>query len=179
VWDKVTPFLLDPQNIRQVASVLVEKWQGNREQHQADVERLERQLERLAEERQWVIIQGRKGVLTQSDMEAQLGLLSGEERDTRRELTDTRQTVTASAGLFAMMTELAGFLRDNQGELIELAAVPLREMSLEQLKAAQRWVDAVVERVDLVGDGSDLKLQTNPFGLLHTVFSKSTPVNSH
>ena len=174
VWDKVAPFLLDPQNIKQVASELVAKWQGDRKKHRADVEKLERLLARLKEERQWVITQGRKGVLTDDDMAEQLVVVTQEERDARRKLADAKRAANAGAGLLQMVNELADFLRSYEGELMELASIPLKDMSLEQRKIVQRWFDAVVVRVDLEGEGDDLRISTDAFGLLRTMTNKST-----
>ncbi len=155
------------------AASLVEKWQTDREKHQADVIRLERQLARLKEERLWTITQGRKSIIAQDEMETQLALLNQEELEARRELADARQAANASAGLLGMVNELAGFLREYEGELIELAAIPLKKMDLEQRRKVQRWFDAVVIRVDLEGEGDDLRIQTDPFGLQRTVTNQS------
>jgi len=173
VWSAVAPFLLDPQNVKRVAAGLIEKWQAERDQHQATMERLERVLARLKEERQWVVTQGRKGILTDTDMAEQLAVLGQEEKDARRELAEAQTAANAGAGLLAMVNELAEFLKGYEGELTKLAATPLKDMTLDQRKMIQKWFDAVVVRVDAIGEGDSLRMETDPFGLL-TVTSQST-----
>jgi DNA invertase Pin-like site-specific DNA recombinase len=177
-WGQVGPFLLDPQNVKQVASELVTKWQGESETHQAEVDRLERHLARLKEERKWVILQGRKGTLTDSDMAEQLAVLTDEERTARRELGEAKQAANAGADLLGMVNELAKFLTDYEGELRELVSTPVKEMSIEQRKKVQRWFDAVVVRVDMEGDENNLRIQTDAFGLLRTVGNQSKRICS-
>jgi site-specific DNA recombinase len=174
VWEEIALFLLAPQNIKEVAARLVERWQGERETHQESIGRLERCLAKLKEERRWVITQGRKEVLTEDDMAEQLAMIKWEERDGRRKLAEARQAASASADLLGMVNELASFLQEYEGELRELAATPVHDMSLKQRKKVQKWFDAVVERVDLENEGGDLRIQTDVFGLLRTVTNRST-----
>ena len=169
VWDKVWPFLLDVQNIRRVSEAKISAWGDDREIYQAEVERLEKTLDGLDEQRRWVIVQGRKHVLTDKDMAEQLALIEREAADIRRDLAAARQALKASTDLRAMVAELTTFLETYQGELIELGGVPIHDMTPEQKAKVRRWFDAVVVRVDLGEDGNSLKVQTDPFGALRVV----------
>ena len=125
-----------------------------------------------------MILQGRKGTLTDSDMAEQLAVLTDEERTARRELGEAKQAANAGADLLGMVNELAKFLTDYEGELRELVSTPVKEMSIEQRKKVQRWFDAVVVRVDMEGEEDNLRIQTDAFGLLRTVGNQSKRICS-
>lgn len=95
-------------------------------------------------------------------------------RDARHELAETRQAASVSADLLGMVNELASFLQEYEGELQELTATPVYDMSLKQSKKVQKWFDAVVERVDLENEGADQRIQTDVFGLPRKVTNQST-----
>jgi hypothetical protein len=174
-WSEVAPFLLDPGNVKRAAAALIEKWQDQHDRHSKDIDRLESLLARLKEERTWVITQGRKGVLSDDDMAEQLAMVKDQQRDARRELADARRAMEAGKGLLSMVDQLAVFLEEYEGELQTLAETSLKDMTKEQRKAVQKWFDAVVERVELVDpETRELRIETNPFGILTVVSSQST-----
>jgi hypothetical protein len=136
-------------------------------------------LARLKEERTWVVTQGRKGILTDNDMAEQLEMISTQQRGVRRELTEARRAMEAGKDLLSMIDQLAAFLEEYEGELRELAKVSVNDMSLGQRKTVQKWFDAVVERVDIVNpETKELRIETNPFGILKVVSSQSNTIRS-
>ncbi len=67
---------------------------ANRHQETA---RIEKELEPLMAERQWVITQARKGAFTPADIEQQLGTLTLQEVSLKRELSRLGQVVDLNA----------------------------------------------------------------------------------
>lgn len=177
-WDKIAPFLLDPQNIKLVAQKKVSEWVDGRSRLEGDYNRLKSSIAKLQEERQWIITQGRKRILSDKDVESQLAMIGDEEREAHLELSDVKRALNANDGLLQMVDELAGFLKKYEGELIELAAVKIKDMELEQRRKVQRWFDAVVVRVDLC-EGDEITIQTDFFGLLRSMLNWSTSSHRH
>jgi hypothetical protein len=111
-------------------------------------------------------------------MSEQMGMINQEEIEVRKNLSEARQALQAGKDLLSMVNELAAFLQEFEGELIELSNIKLHDMANEQRKKVQRWLDAVVVRVDL-REGDAVEIQTDVFGLLRAMSIWSTSSRRH
>jgi hypothetical protein len=75
--------------------------QAEQEGLEDELERLERALDGLGQERQWVITQARKGAITEDDMALQLGALQMQEWSHKKELDEHRAEMAARRQLVA------------------------------------------------------------------------------
>ena len=115
-----------------------------------DQARIEREIEALAAERQWVITQGRKGNITAADMDYQLGALTRQEVSFKRELSSLGQAININA-LGDWETKINEYLVDLRAGIEELKnAVPQDEEERHNLfLLKKRIVDTLVERVTI------------------------------
>ena len=115
-----------------------------------DQARIEREIEALAAECQWVITQGRKGNITAADMDYQLGALTRQEVSFKRELSSLGQAININA-LGDWETKINEYLVDLRAGIEELKnAVPQDEEERHNLfLLKKRIVDTLVERVTI------------------------------
>ena len=78
VWDAVTDLLRNGEGIKEKIDKRIAELRETREERQAEAYRLEAKFNALQQERQWLILQARKQVITQEDFEAQLEMLDTE-----------------------------------------------------------------------------------------------------
>ena len=174
VWSEIAPLLCDVDNVMAVAERLVAQWQSEHETYEATVSRLQHYLAQLKEQRLWVVTQARKSVLTEEDMGEQLAMLTEEEREARRELREAQRAAAAGDDLLAMIQELGASVVQYEDQLRQLAAKRVKELSIEERRQVQRWFDAVVIRADLLGEGDDLRVESDAFGILKVMSNQST-----
>ncbi len=179
VWSEIAPLLYDVDNVMGIAEGLVTQWQTEHETYEATVDRLQRHLADLKDQRLWVVTQGRKGTLTDDDMAEQLAMLTEEERGARMELRETQRAAAAGDDLLAMIHELGESVVQCEDQLKAMAGRPIKDMSQEERQLVQRWIDATVMRVDLLGEGDDLRVKSDAFGVLKVMSNQSTPIHRH
>jgi hypothetical protein len=106
----------------------------------------------LQSERQWVITQARKKIISESDMEAQLAALSAQEVDLKRQIAE----ITASSQ-FVKVEDLESrvrvYLEDVRFGISALDAEPTTEEErVEQYRLKRQAVKTLVERVNIDKD---------------------------
>jgi len=105
------------------------------------------------DERQWVITQGRKGTLNESDMEYQLGILDGQEKMLKIELSDKSLLVgDRSIKLLEFIENYRTRLR--KGLSWSQSEPKSPEAEEKQFQARRKIVEAIVSRVDVFEDKS-------------------------
>ena len=77
-WDAITDFLRDGESAKEKIEKRIAELRETREERQAEADRLEAKFNDLQQERQWLILQARKGVISQGDFELQLEMLDVE-----------------------------------------------------------------------------------------------------
>lgn len=77
VWDAVKEGI-QGGDVEEKIERRIAELRETRAERQAEADRLEDKFNRLQEERQWLILQARKGVITQADFEAQIEMLDTE-----------------------------------------------------------------------------------------------------
>ena len=113
--------------------------------------RIDRELERIADERQWVITQARKKTITESDMEQQLGTLDAQANDLRRELSDLSLLVGDGAG---RLIKWANHYRAELRDKLDWLTSDDPENAQKQFEARRGIVEGIVRKVNVYADKS-------------------------
>ena len=116
-----------------------------------ECERLEKRLDDLVEEQQWVITQGRTKRITQDQMDMQLAALAIEQAGLERELNEKR-LLTGDRG--EQLLELARLYRERfvfgAGNINAEPRTP--DEARLQFEFRRKIVQAIVKRVEVDGD---------------------------
>jgi len=149
-WQKICDAVDKPKYLLAQARKLVELLRASANTLHDDQARIEREIEALATERQWVITQGRKGNITAADMDYQLGALTMQEVSFKRELSSLGQAININA-LGDWETKINEYLVDLRAGIEELKnAVPQDEEERHNLfLLKKRIIDTLVERVTI------------------------------
>ncbi|HUS94135.1 MAG TPA: recombinase family protein [Patescibacteria group bacterium] len=95
VWDFVKRVCSNPMLVQQAITAKLANLREDYSRLESEVQHLQREMDGLITERQWVITQARKGRITEEDMELQLGQIELQEWSHRRDL-DERQSMIAA-----------------------------------------------------------------------------------
>jgi len=155
VWSKICEVLSNPEALLIEAQKPIAELQQQAVNIQVDQERLQKELDALTMERQWVITQARKGRITDEDMDYQLGALTLQELDLKRKLVEFGEVARLNG--FDNWQEVAReYLASLHDGLEELNTTPkTKEERLELFKMKREIVLALVERIQI---GKDRKL---------------------
>ncbi|MCZ2289600.1 MAG: recombinase family protein [Anaerolineales bacterium] len=153
VWDKVCTAIDEPEYLFGQARDFVEQLRKSADNLDADQARLENEIKALAEERQWVITQARKGKLTAFDMETQLNALTMQEVNLKRELSSLGQAISINA-LNDWESKVEEYFADLQAGIDGLKnAAPLSEEEQHEVfQIKKQVVNTLVDRVTINRD---------------------------
>ena len=129
---------------------LVDQLWANAANLHEERERIEKELERINADRQWVITLARQGKFTNNDMEQQLATLTLQEISCKRELSALGQTININA-LNNWEAKFEEYLADLQVGVAELKeAAPQSEEERHNLFLLKKQVvDTLVKRVTI------------------------------
>lgn len=157
VWAKVCEVLDKPDILIGGARKHVEEIRQQMAGSQAEGERLEKELETLLTERQWVITQARKHKIKESDMDSQLAALADQEMRLKQEMAAC-QMVNELQALEGWEEQVKEYLADLRAGLDSLNTPPQNsEEAHEQFKDKRVIVQTLVEKVNI---GKDRKMET-------------------
>jgi len=149
VWGKVCEAINKPEILLAQARKMVVELQDNAEALDAEQDRIQKELDSLTMERQWIITQARKGAITESDMDYQLGALTMQELSLKREYADIGQAVNLHA-LGDWETKVVEYLADLQAGLDSLNFTPKNdEERVEIFEFKKQAVNTLVKRVTI------------------------------
>ncbi len=149
VWEKVCTAINKPEILLAKARKMVAELQDNAETIDAELDRIQKELDSLTMERQWIITQARKGAITESDMDYQLGALTLQELSLKREFAEIGQAVNISA-LGDWETRVTEYLADLQAGVDSLNVIPKNdEERLEIFEFKKQAVNTLVKRVTI------------------------------
>jgi hypothetical protein len=159
-WSKICDAIDRPELLLSEAGRYVDKLRSLTETRLVDMGRIQKELDCIIEERQWVITQARKGRITEEDMEFQLSALSLQELNLRQELTNLNENVRLS-NLDGWEAQAREYLSDISAGLAWLNTQPRTDDDKrEQFAAKRRIVKALVDRVNIrKGDDGERDLQ--------------------
>lgn len=150
---KICNALDKPDYLLSQAQIFVEQLQTNTSNLHEERERIEKDLERINADRQWIVTLARKGTNTQSDMEQQLGTLALQEISHKRDLSSLGQTINISSldNWQAKFEEYLADLRAGVDEL-KMPLLKLRRSDIICSYSKKQVVDTLVERVTIGKD---------------------------
>lgn len=157
VWVKVSEALNNPDFLVRGAHEYLQQMMEETRESAEEVERISRQMDSLANERQWLITQARKGIITADDLVYQLGQLTGQETVMRQELTlmEEKKQVLQVGDWEGRAREFLGNLRLG---LEKLNAAPSSEEERhEQFVIKRQVVSVLVEKI-LIQKDRELKV---------------------
>jgi DNA invertase Pin-like site-specific DNA recombinase len=150
VWGKICGTIDNPEYLLSQARNLVDQLWANAANLHEERGRIEKELERINADRQWVITLARQGKFTNNDMEQQLATLTLQEISCKRELSALGQTININA-LNKWEAKFEEYLADLQVGVAELKEVaPQSEEERHNLVLLKKQVvDTLVERVTI------------------------------
>jgi site-specific DNA recombinase len=149
VWGKVCDAINKPEILLAQARKMVENLMINADSLDADKERIQSELDALTIERQWVITKARKGAISDSDMEYQLGAMSFQELSLKRELITIEYAVNIDL-LNDWEAIVRDYLADLQAGLESLNTEPQSEEDAREIFEIKRQtVTTLVKRIEI------------------------------
>jgi len=150
VWKKICDAVDKPQYLLAQARNLVEQLRTSADHIREDQARIEKELESLTTERQWLITQARKGSITTTDMEYQLGAMTLQEVSLKHELSSLGQAININA-INDWEAKLNEYLADLRAGIDALKnAAPQDEEEQHNLFLLKRQVvNTLVDRVTI------------------------------
>jgi len=124
VWEKVCEAIQQPDILLHAAREYIDGLRTQEGDQQAEIDRLQNELDSLTIERQQIITWARKGRISEEDMEYQLTNLTLQELDLKKEL--------ASIGSVKRLTELADWERATR-KYLDSAAAGLEQINEDPL----------------------------------------------
>jgi len=149
-WEKICRALDKPEYLLSQAIDLVDQLRANASNLHEERDRIEKQLQRINHNRQWVITQAREGRFTNNDMEQQLATLTLQEISYKRDLSALGQTININA-LNNWEEKFEEYLADLQVGVVELkeAAPQTEEERHRVFLLKKKVVDTLVEEVTI------------------------------
>lgn len=149
VWEKVCEAINKPEIFLAKARKMVAELQDNADVLNDEQERIQKELDTLTLERQWVITQARKGAISDSDMDYQLGAMTLQELGLKRELTSIGQAVNIHL-LNDCEAKVKEYLADLQAGLESLNAAPQNDVDRQEIFALKKQaVNTLVRRITI------------------------------
>ena len=153
LWEKVLELLSDQKNLEEAVEGRLEELRHQEVGVQSEIDRINDELDKVMDERQWVITQARKRALNDQDMEYQLGILEGQEKMLKMELADKSLLVgDRSKKLLQFIEQYRQRLAKGIDWVQTEPKTPKEEEN--QFKARPKIVEAIVSRVDVFEDKS-------------------------
>lgn len=157
VWNKVLELFDDPTPLINAARIQIGKLRQDAEVVSVERERLENRLSELAQERQWVITQARRGAITTEDMDVQLTSLTAEEAFTKQELTKVNSWFEVSE-LDDWEMAVNEYFQDISCGIDSLDVKDANDEEKKQLFALKRRaVLGLVERIE-IGENREMRV---------------------
>ena len=149
VWQKVCKAISQPEILLAQAHKMVDELRTNANTLDTDKERIQKELDALILERQWVITQARKGSISESDMEYQLGIITLQELSLKREFASIGQAENIYS-LNDWETKVKEYLADLQAGIESLNADTQNREDQQEIFAIKRQiVNTLVKKVTI------------------------------
>ncbi len=149
VWEKVCMAINSPDILIAKAHGAVDDLRNNAQALYDDKDRLQKELDAITLERQWIITQARKRSITESDMDYQLGSLTLQELTLKRELV----TVGSAMDIYTLDNwdmQVKEYFADLQAGIESLNTAPQNdEERREMFEIKQQIVNTLVKKVTI------------------------------
>jgi hypothetical protein len=166
-----------PEILIEGACPTIEKLRTQAQNLTDEQDRLQREMDNIHSERQWVITQARKKAITEEDMDMQLGALTFQELELKRQLSE----LSASSQLINLDNwedAVRMYLADVSYGVAALDGEPANdEERAEQERLKRLTVKTLVERVNLDKDRNlEVVIQLNVQEILKNAANVAVPV---
>ena len=158
VWERVREAINKPEILIKRARESIEDLKASAQTINEDQERIQKELDALIFERQWVITRARKGSITEVDMENQLSALTLQETSLKRELMSRGQVLNID-NLDDWESRITEYFADLREGVASLNIPPTNEDERKEQFTLKRRV--VLDLVDRVTIGPNRKLKVN------------------
>jgi hypothetical protein len=153
VWTKVWNFISQPEAFEEALQARIAALQALEVDAKTECGKILDHLAGLSLERQRVIGWARKGTISESDLEGQLQVLTGQERELRQALAEKQLLIGDRAERLQRLAE--SFRAQVAAGIEAINAEPSSEEERKrQLEYRRKIVEAVVERVSISADKS-------------------------
>jgi DNA invertase Pin-like site-specific DNA recombinase len=149
VWEQVCSAINHPELLMDQARILVEELKDNVLAQNTDSELIEKELNTLFINRQWVITRARKGAISESEMEQQLSSMSIQEVELKKQLTAIDEAIDMRL-LIDWEAKVMQYFVDLQEGIRALNNIP--DSSDEQLHASElkrHIIETLVEKINV------------------------------
>ena len=140
VWRAVSEALRNPDMIWAQVQHRIEKLRENRAERTKEAEKLKGKLTDLQEERKWLILQARKGTITQADFEVQIALMDTEQAELELAYREAAQDIPDEIAVEKLERFVEQFFQDYNEKLDRLDHPPEDE-----------WEEAMEKRKEVLG----------------------------
>ena len=126
----------------------------------SDNEKIQKELESLILERQWMITQTRKGTISENDMEYQLGALGLQELTLKRELASLGNT-TKIYLMDDWETKVEEYLQDLKAGIDSLNSEPENQEDRQEIFRIKRHIVTTLVRRVTIDRNRELHVEIN------------------
>lgn len=162
VWGAISEIIRNPEIAWQQIQKQVAELNEHRAQRQREAESLKGKLEKLKEERQWTILQARKGTITQADFEAQIAMMDTEQSELEKAYQEAIQDIPDGLEAERLEQLVQEYLVDCQAKLAWLDNPPPveedREGWREVMKERRVILEILVEEVVIDAKAETMRL---------------------
>ncbi|WKZ52721.1 MAG: recombinase family protein [Anaerolineales bacterium] len=147
VWNQVCHVIKNPDVLIEQARAMVDELRSSAATQSADQERIEKELDALVSNRQWVITQARKGSITEQEMDRQLDEMSLQEVALKHELSSVREIIDTSV-IENWEPHVRQYLADMLEGIAGLNTIPVDPQEEKENQALKRQIiQTLVEKV--------------------------------
>jgi hypothetical protein len=147
IWEKICQLLGDPEVLINSTRFYINSMRQEAKMNLALNDRIQKELDDLTMERQWVITQARKGRLNDDDLDYQLASIKIQELTLKQEMAHAIE-ITHLVNLDDWESKTREYLNDLRAGLEWLNAVPNNdEERHQQFELKRRVVKTLVEKV--------------------------------
>jgi DNA invertase Pin-like site-specific DNA recombinase len=151
-WEKVCAAINKPEILLTQARKTIKELQDSASALSDEQERIQKELDALTLERQWVITQARKDAITESDMDYQLGALTLQELTLKRDLASIGIALDVNS-IRDWEARISEYFADLQAGIASLNTVPqCEEERQEVFEIKKQIVNTLVGRVTIDRD---------------------------
>ncbi len=177
VWNQVSHVIKNPDVLIEQARAMVDELRSAVVAQNADQEQVEKELDALISNRQWVITQARKGSITEQEMDRQLNEMSLREVALKHELSSAREAIDAR-----VVENWESYVRQYLADMLEgiagLNTIPDDPQKAKESQALKRQIiRTLVEKV--VVDGNQKFTVTIRMNLLQILKDLSEKDGGH
>jgi DNA invertase Pin-like site-specific DNA recombinase len=149
VWEQVCSAINHPELLMDQARILVEELKDNVLVQNTDRELIEKELNTLFINRQWVITRARKGAILETEMEQQLSSMSIREVELKKQLTAVDEAIDMRLLIDweAKVMQYFGDLQEGIRALNHIPDAPDEQLHVCELK--RRIIETLVEKINV------------------------------